>query len=400
MITVPLEDVIHDVKSGYASGERSLSGIVQVRMNNVSTDGHLSLDEHIRVPATVKQLSAFQLRPGDVLFNSTNSPELVGKSATFKGYGEAVVFSNHFLRLRPDEARLLPEYLASWLMYQWQHRTFEKLCTQWVNQAAVRREDLLALPINLPSIPEQKRFAALLDKADHLRRSSRCAQQLNDSILQSVFLEMFGNPVTNPYRWDVVEVGHVFDIQLGKMLDAKRVTGQHSYPYLGNSNVQWGRLNLTTVKKMDFKDDFEKYRLKKGDLLVCEEGEVGRTAIWNGEIDTCCYQKALHRLRKKNDDVEEIFFLNYMRVAVLKGHIARQTSTATIAHFTAERFKELKMILPPRERQAKFSDIARKIDRLRVQQREANRQSEHLFQTLLHHAFSATGSSELDLSHV
>ena len=63
MITVPLEDVIHDVKSGYASGERSLSGIVQVRMNNVSTDGHLSLDEHIRVPATVKLYSAFESGP-------------------------------------------------------------------------------------------------------------------------------------------------------------------------------------------------------------------------------------------------------------------------------------------------------------------------------------------------
>jgi type I restriction enzyme S subunit len=104
-------------------------------MNNVTTKGNLDWTSFIRVPASEKQVRKYSLRPGDVLFNSTNSSDLVGKTAAFDGHSEPIVFSNHFVRLRTDETKLDPQYLARWLTFTWQQRVFESLCTKWVNQA-------------------------------------------------------------------------------------------------------------------------------------------------------------------------------------------------------------------------------------------------------------------------
>ena len=100
--------------------------------------------------------------------------------------------------------------------------------------------------------------------------------------------------------WPVVELGSVCEIQLGKMLSPKSKMGTRPIPYLRNENVQWSRLELESVSWMDFTETEErKFRLQPGDLLVCEGGEPGRAAIWQGEIERCCYQKAIHRIRPR-----------------------------------------------------------------------------------------------------
>jgi type I restriction enzyme, S subunit len=100
-----------------------------------------------------------------------------------------------------------------------------------------------------------------------------------------------------PEDWDVSTVGLEFEIQLGKMLDAEKNVGVPK-PYLGNKAVQWDRIDISDLPMVPMtRADIEKFRLRKGDLLVCEGGEVGRAALWNAPIDECYYQKALHRLR-------------------------------------------------------------------------------------------------------
>src|SRR5262249_46268513 len=140
------------------------------------------------------KLQKYSLGPGDVVFNHTNSPELVGKTALFTGFKEPVVYSNHFLRIRANDMVLHPRYLALWLNFQWKNRVFENLCTQWVNQATVRRDDLLDLEIALPPLAEQKRIAAILERADRLRRLRRYGLEMMESFLPAAFLRLFGDP--------------------------------------------------------------------------------------------------------------------------------------------------------------------------------------------------------------
>ena len=100
-----------------------------------------------------------------------------------------------------------------------------------------------------------------------------------------------------PEDWSVSPVGAEFSIQLGKMLDAAKNTGV-SKPYIGNRSVLWGRIDLADIDTVPMTSaDLQRFRLRSGDLLVCEGGEIGRAAIGDEPIRECYYQKALHRLR-------------------------------------------------------------------------------------------------------
>jgi type I restriction enzyme S subunit len=161
---IRLGDVIADAQPGFACGERDSHGVIQLRMNNVNTRGNLVWDRFIRVPADPPTITRYQLISGDVVFNNTNSTELVGKSALFLGHSEPVVYSNHFTRLRSVPDKLVPAYLAIWLLQQWQSRVFEGLCNRWIGQSAVKNDKLLSLEIPLPSLTEQQRITAILNE--------------------------------------------------------------------------------------------------------------------------------------------------------------------------------------------------------------------------------------------
>jgi len=363
MKMVPLSDVIASAQPGFASGKNDPDGVAQIRMNNIGVDGSLNWDQIRRVPATGRQLQRLTLKEGDVLFNGTNSPDLVGKSAFFEPIDEPVVFSNHFLRLRTDNKRLEPRYLARWLTRQWQHRVFHGLCTRWVNQASVRKDDLLALKIPLPPLPEQKRIAAILDKADAIRRKRRQALELADQFLRSVFLDMFGDPVTNPKGWSLKKFSDVCDTRLGKMLDAKQQTGNHSRKYLRNANVQWNRFNLDDLLEMDFDEkDRNTFELRNGDVLICEGGEVGRSAIWRNQLDECYFQKALHRARPKSKVATPEYVMFLMRLLADYGGLIDSTASATIAHLTGAKLKNLSVPVPGYSHQQRFSLVFRRYE--------------------------------------
>lgn len=144
------------------------------------------------------------LESGDILFNATNSPELVGKTALFCGYDEPVTFSNHFIRVRLDRMKAWPAYVTRYLQLQFDRGIFAGMCRQWVNQATVTKDQLAGLPIPLPPLEEQRRIAAILDKADALRRTRKRALALLDTLTQSIFLEMFGDLRLEHKRWPTI----------------------------------------------------------------------------------------------------------------------------------------------------------------------------------------------------
>lgn len=159
---VRLGEVIGEVQAGFACGLRDPQGIAQLRMNNLDTGGNFVWDDVLRVPHEANDMEQFLLIPGDVLFNNTNSTELVGKSALFEGYVEPMVYSNHFTRLRTVTEALLPDFLGSWLNHQWQQGIFAAICNRWIGQSAVKADKLLNLNFPLPPLAEQRRIAAVL----------------------------------------------------------------------------------------------------------------------------------------------------------------------------------------------------------------------------------------------
>ena len=210
-----LKDLVTDAKSGFACGEDSADGVFQFRMNNVAADGTLDYRKKRRVPKDIRGLDRALLEPGDVLFNATNSPELVGKSAFFPGHDEPAAFSNHFLRLRTNPATLDGRYLTRWMSVQFQRGVFRGMCRQWVNQATVSREALLAMTVPLPSLSQQRRIADILDRADALRAKRRAALALLDTLPQSICVNMFGDPMASSNRWPRVRFNSLGSLDRG-----------------------------------------------------------------------------------------------------------------------------------------------------------------------------------------
>jgi len=159
---VKLRKVIGEAQAGFACGLRDPQGIAQLRMNNLDTRGNFVWDDVIRVPHEANDMEQFQLVPSDVLFNNTNSTELVGKSALFEGYSEPIVYSNHFTRFRTVSEALLPDFLARWLNHKWQQGVFAAICNRWIGQSAVKTDKLLNLDFPLPPLSEQRRIAGVL----------------------------------------------------------------------------------------------------------------------------------------------------------------------------------------------------------------------------------------------
>lgn len=166
-----------------------------------------------------------------------------------------------------------------------------------------------------------------------------------------------------PDDWDVSTVGAEFEIKLGKMLDSEKNVGV-SKPYLGNKSVQWGRIDLSDLPTVPMtRADLEKYRLREGDLLVCEGGDVGRAALWNSPLEECYYQKALHRLRPLRG-FDSRLMVELLRHWSDRGLLANYVTQTSIAHLPREKFMGVPVPVPPVPEQRAIATALSDVDAL------------------------------------
>ena len=209
-----------------------------------------------------------------------------------------------------------------------------------------------------------------------------------DTLLQSVFLDMFGDPVINPMGWEVVAFESIGNSRLGKMLDKGKEVGDCQFPYLANANVQWGRFDLAELRTMDFsKSDREKFNLEDGDLLICEGGEVGRTAIWRGAQGRIYFQKALHRVRLDPTVAVPEYVSQFMWFMAKNGGFQYLTTSATIAHLTGVKLKRLRFTRPPLELQHRYAAIVKSVEQQKARQQAHLAELNKLFASLQSRAF-------------
>lgn len=354
---VALGEVVVEARPGFASGDDLDQGLFQFRMNNLDREGRFDFSKKRRVTFDPDKTERFLLHPGDVLFNATNSPEMVGKSAFFNGHEEPAVFSNHFLRLRPGPA-LDGRYLARWLQLLFRRGVFAAGCRKWVNQATYGKDSLLGLRIPLPPLEEQRRIAAILDKADELRAQRRAALEQLEALIQAIFLDMFGDPVANSRRWPVVQIGDV--TASATYGTSQRASGEGAVPVLRMGNLTTtGAIDTTDLKFLDRAD--EKHLLRPGDVLFNRTNSadlVGKTAVFRlpGEW---AYAGYLVRLRLTEEAAPD-YVGTFMNLPTTKQRL-RSMCKAIVgqANINAKELQRIPMPLPPRGLQ---DDFAHRLD--------------------------------------
>lgn len=176
---------------------------------------------------------------------------------------------------------------------------------------------------------------------------------------------MFGDPVENEKGFPVYRFSDVATSRLGKMLDKRKQTGLHLRKYLANANVQWFSFDLHDLNQMDFDEaDRKEFELLDGDLLVCEGGEIGRCAIWHGELKDCYFQKAIHRVRCNPDMLlPEYLGHSFYYHAQKNGFLDVVSSKSTIAHLPGDKLKAMSVFVPPMALQKQFAAILGQSDK-------------------------------------
>ncbi|NQY18098.1 restriction endonuclease subunit S [Alteromonas sp.] len=263
--------------------------------------------------------------------------------------------------------------------------------------AIVNKSKFGDLKIPLPSLATQKQIAAVLEKADNLRQQSQQMEREFNLLAQSVFLDMFGDVVSNEKRWNLFKFGEVCSAQLGKMLSAKAKVGESPKKYLRNANVRWRRIDTDNLLEMDFNEkEQKKFSLQLGDLLVCEGGEVGRCAIWENQVSECYYQKALHRVRVDNNLLTPEYVQEYLYWMAKLGGLSASVSEVTFSHLTAEKLAKLSIPVPPMKLQKKFVQIVNAVTQNMSDCLAERGYYDELFNSLMQRAFKG----ELDLKDV
>ena len=289
-----------------------------------------------------------------------------------------------------SDIKIYPKYLYYHMKYKWRNST-EKL-NYGSTIKYVRITNFTSYEIDVPDIEIQHaivtRIETLFAELDKAVQHLRTAQQQIKTYRQAVLNHWLNN---DEGKWEMVKLGEVADMCLGKMLDKNKNKGTYQ-PYLRNVNVRWGSFDLDDLLEMKFEEsEQDRYGIRKGDLIMCEGGEPGRCAIWNANVPNMKIQKALHRIRVNNMVFNKFVYCLFTLYAQ-NGYLEKYFTGTTIKHLTGQSLKSIEIPLPPlAEQQRIVNEIESRLSQATASEtyiENALQQAEALRQSILKKAFS------------
>jgi restriction endonuclease S subunit len=240
----------------------------------------------------------------------------------------------------------------------------------------------------LPPLEEQRRIAAILDKADGVRRKRKEAIRLTEELLKSTFLEMFGDPVTNPKGWEICELQNV----------CNRVTdGTHQppnwadggIPFLFVSNIVNGEIDFKVSKHITEESWFEltsRCPIEINDILYTTVGSYGNAALVRTK-NRFCFQRHIAHIKPDSRSIEPEFLLGMMQSDWIRQQADKQARGVAQKTLNLRELKKFTIFTPPIEEQKKYVKLRQGVEKQLSYYRSALEQSENLFNSLLQRAF-------------
>jgi len=340
--------------------------------------------ETITPTAVDEGVSGRLVPPGTVLLSFKLSIGKLGIAAVPLYTNEAIAA----LAIR-DVGKLSPEYLLRALAAaDLQAGTDRAVMGRTLNKAKLQR-----LRIPLPALPEQRRIAAILDTADAVRCKRQQTLDLADQFLRSAFLDMFGDPVTNPKGWPVRKLETCAQIQGGLQVTTKRAGNPIEVPYLRVANVYRDSLHLAEIKTIRVTpEELERASLAKGDVLVVEghgnPDEIGRSAVWDGSIQRCTHQNHLIRVRPIPNLLESEYLSHFLNSSAGRRQMLRAGKTTSgLNTISTRNVGATAVLLPSLQQQTRFVALAHHSRALRLGLCAKAGEESALGQALLQQAF-------------
>lgn len=246
------------------------------------------------------------------------------------------------------------------------------------------------IPITLPPLAEQKRIADILDKADGIRRKRQQSLKLADAFLRSVFLDKFGDPVTNHKNWPLGTIRElVSEVKYGTSKKASSERKQYSILRMGNIKYS-GEMDFTDLKYIDLnKKEQENYLAKKGDILFNRTNSkelVGKTAVF--ERDTLMAIAGYLIRVRTNEKANPYYISAYLNSKHGKTTLMGMCKNIIgMANINAQEFQDIKILIPPVTEQNRYSQIVKQVVKRKKRQFEMVDLGNILFRALTQRAF-------------
>ncbi len=321
------------------------------------------MKQGIRISATKEEITDLGVKEsniklvyaGTVLFSFKLS---IGKI----GVAQRDLYTNEAIAALPiiDKTKLCEEYL----IYALARMDASKTTDRAVMGATLNKKKLADLKIPLPPLEEQKRIAAILDKADAIRKKRKQAIELTEQFLRSTFLDMFGDPITNPKGWPTVKSSELFLVS-PKIGTTTPAAGK-GYLVVRVGEVGHARINYKQCGRVELSDkDFEKFRLKSGDTVIARaigsKKQLGKASLFSGFCEPVVIDSHIMRFRPDPTKCDGTWF--YSMISSDRGKLLLQQAggaTAVQFNINAQQASSLLIPIPPTELQETFANLVRK----------------------------------------
>jgi len=361
-----------------------------LRAGNI-TDFGLVFDDLVYVPEA-KVAARQKVRKGDIVIAaSSGSLDVVGKAApalaAFDGGFGA------FCKVIRPTSKVDAAYLAQFFKTPSYRRTISSLAAG-ANINNLKSEHLDDLRVPLPPLPEQRRIAVILDQADALRAKRREALAQLDSLTQSIFIEMFGDPAANPRKWQIFPMSELFADSpiFGTMIPAAAESG--SWLCLRVASIQDWQLDLNDKKFVDLPADVvERHGVKDGDLLmaraIATQEHLGKCIVARPGSERWAFDSHLMRLRFRADRALPDFIRQMLRTPGGRSLFLKASRKSSVQYnINTKEMATLALPIPPIAIQQTFVARIEAIESLRATHQSALAESDALFASLQHRAFA------------
>ena len=327
------------------------------------------------------------VKPGDVLLSKI-VPHIRRSWIVGPATGKRIIASSEWIVFRGE--RFSPKYLRHVLVGDPFHLQFmNTVAGVGGSLLRARPAHVAKIKIPLPPLSEQKRIAEILDRAEALRAKRRAALALLDELTQSIFLDMFGDPVTNPKGWEMGTIKDLLESASYGTSEKSESVGE--FPVLRMNNIsRTGEMDFTDLKYMDLKSsEHDRYLVRSGDVLFNRTNSaelVGKTGLFR-EARKMAYAGYLIRLRT-NDANEPEYLSVFLNSAYAKKMLRGMCkSIIGMANINATEIQCMRVAMPPNNLQRSFAARVSDVEKLKTVLRNSLAELDQLFASLQHRAF-------------
>ena len=391
-----LSEIFEVPISGEWGNESDGSGVKVIRTTNFTNYGQLDLDKWIAVrEISEAKIHKKKLQYGDsIIEKSGGSPDQPVGRAVFFHVENNVYLCNNFTAILRPKREYHPKFCFYVLYYLYNNKAVIKYQNKTTGIINLKLNDYLkGTRIFIPPFEIQQKIADVLDKAQALIDKRKEQLEKMDELVQSVFYEMFGDPVMNPKKWRITKLDEVANIVSGVTKGRKMGADTTlSVPYMRVANVQDGHLVLTEIKEITVSpNEVKAYHLEHGDLLMTEGGDpdkLGRCAIWRDEIPGCIHQNHIFRVRLDRQILQSEYLCFLAGSPYGKRYFLRAGKQTTgIATINSKQLKNFPVLLPPIDLQNKFAEFVEKIEQQKALMKESLVEMENNFHSIMQRAF-------------